>query len=409
MPEALFNRASCLQRLFLKEAALAAWEDYLRVDADSPWAAEAIGRKAEGLGPSRSCGGKPSAIRCRPRAWRGTARRSPGSSPGIRRRPEPGAEGELLGRWAQATRDGQLSAATEALATAHGLGDALAGFSGDRLLQETVTVLEGAAGKASRGDLLAGHLAYQEGLKKMSEPRDLEGARAKLEEAYRRLDRAGSPFALWALFQLGFRQFLERRQPEQALVLLGSVCRLAEGTPYKSLAGRAWWLKGTTFLYLARYSEALAAFRKSQAYFEETREANYLAGIHTLLAAPCSPSAICRKPGSTDTKPCGGPPPMAAPAHNDHRCRRSSPSARRSELADRRPPHCPGPAWDFSPRGWRMTPPSIKIQRKGKLRHRHAVGQQRANLLNSLQTLLVIDTEKVSPISNASPCRLNWR
>jgi Flp pilus assembly protein TadD len=47
LPEALFNRALALERLSLRPEARAAWLDYLQVDGQSAWAAEARSHLAD--------------------------------------------------------------------------------------------------------------------------------------------------------------------------------------------------------------------------------------------------------------------------------------------------------------------------------------------------------------------------
>ena len=46
-PEALWNRAIATEALYAKAEALRAWDDYLKVDSNSPWAKEAMERKAD--------------------------------------------------------------------------------------------------------------------------------------------------------------------------------------------------------------------------------------------------------------------------------------------------------------------------------------------------------------------------
>jgi CHAT domain-containing protein len=282
LAEAHFNRAATLQHLFLQQEAVVAWEEYLRIDPSSPWASEGAIRRSELFKPSKEQQWR-SEIAALHEAARNKDRVALFKI--VSRHPQEAralGEEDLLGRWARAVRDGRVTDAEEALATARDIGEVLAGVSGDGLLLASVQTIEDTVEESKREDLLNGHLAYQEGVEGMAE-RKLEGVRVKLEEAHARLERVGSPLALWALIRLGHRSFLNG-QPERALEQLGEVIRKIEGAPYKSLAGRAWWLTGTTFLYLARYSEALAAFRKAQGHFEEVREANNIAAVFTLLA-----------------------------------------------------------------------------------------------------------------------------
>jgi hypothetical protein len=46
-PEALWNRAIATEMLYAKAEALRAWDDYLKVDSNSPWAKEAMEHKAD--------------------------------------------------------------------------------------------------------------------------------------------------------------------------------------------------------------------------------------------------------------------------------------------------------------------------------------------------------------------------
>jgi hypothetical protein len=52
LPEARFNRAAALEKLELRDAAIAAWQDYLRLDNSSGWAGEAR-RHLRQLAPER--------------------------------------------------------------------------------------------------------------------------------------------------------------------------------------------------------------------------------------------------------------------------------------------------------------------------------------------------------------------
>ncbi|HKO56499.1 MAG TPA: zf-HC2 domain-containing protein, partial [Thermoanaerobaculia bacterium] len=53
-PEVAWNRAVCLEALSMREAAIHAWDDYLRLDATSEWAEEARNRRAKLAAPTRS-------------------------------------------------------------------------------------------------------------------------------------------------------------------------------------------------------------------------------------------------------------------------------------------------------------------------------------------------------------------
>jgi CHAT domain-containing protein/tetratricopeptide (TPR) repeat protein len=282
LKEAWFNRAFALQGLWLIGDARNAWNRYLGLeDPASQWAEEAKAHRAELDHP--------------PEAKRWASERDLLQASTLQedtrkverivfRFPQCArlfAEEELLAEWAEAVRSGRPAEAAKALVIAGGIGRALQRLSGDAMLSATVDRLKRSTG-APRDWLMAGHLSYREGVVKLQEG-DVEGAGPPLETAYEYLRKAESPFSYWALFQLAYRDYL-LKDTERALDRFSEVRRISAANSYSSLAGRASWLLGTVLLFNARPSESLAAFRESLRLLESTRERNYLAGIHLLLA-----------------------------------------------------------------------------------------------------------------------------
>jgi CHAT domain-containing protein len=281
LKEVLFNRAVALQRLSLPSEARAAWERYLAVGDDPEWIAEAKAHRGELDHPPEVKRWEPMPATLRHASLQGDRA---GIDRVVSRFPQRArlhAEEDLLAQWAQAVQSGQDEAAAQTLREARDIGEALARFHGDRLLLESVEAIERGGGPA-RGRLVAGHLAFQEGLKKF-QAQDPEGAGPPFEAAQRNLREAGSPFSLWASFRLAHRDFLIGAA-DRALARFTQLRQVADKHSYKSLSGRASWLMGTVLLFQARPSEALAALDRAAEVLSELREVNNIAGAHMLLA-----------------------------------------------------------------------------------------------------------------------------
>ncbi len=281
LKEALFNRAVALQRLCLLSEARTAWERYLAAGDGPEWIAEAKARQAEFYHPPEVKRWKPIPEVLRHASLqkdRNSIERVVSQFP---QRARLHAEEDLLAEWAQALHSGQGEAARRALAEAGAIGDAIARFNGDRLLLESVETIERSSGAALE-NLVAGHLAYRDGLSRM-QVWDAEGAGPPLEAARQDLEGAGSPFSLWARFRLAHRSYL-MRDYDRALTQFTQLRDTGVEKSYKSLGGRASWLMGTVLLLQARPSESLAALRFSLELLMQTRETNNIAGVQGLLA-----------------------------------------------------------------------------------------------------------------------------
>jgi CHAT domain-containing protein/tetratricopeptide (TPR) repeat protein len=281
LPEARFNRALSLERLFLRAEARAAWRGYLALDKTSPWAREARERLA-GLTGSPEQGG-----------WREQRERldraaSAGETKAVEtivghwpQAAREHGEDELLGQWADAVAQGGTELAMQRLRTARALGDALVRISGERLLRDAVAAINAAERDAGRLRLLAqGHRDFRDGraLYKERKPE----ASAKLGAARDALVKARSPFAARAVFFLACADYVAGRY-EQSLARLESLAREVSGRPYPGLLGHLWQMQALGRATQGRMMEAIDANENASAQFRRLGEEENVAALEGAL------------------------------------------------------------------------------------------------------------------------------
>lgn len=254
MPEARFNRALILERLGIAQAAHEAWQRYLDVDSQSPWAAEARRRLAKVSG-SRS-----EADPQRARTF---------------------AEAETLGRWAEAQRRGDDAAAQRELRDARAVGETLAG-RGESLLSGAVQTIDGAAAPA-RATLAEAHLVYRRGRIEYSR-RQQDAALVDLDHAAVLFAGAKSPMALVARYYAASVRF-DQNGIAAARSALQDVLAAADAHPgYLALGAEVRWELALTLMVDGDWSGALPLLEQSRTAFERLDERNHLGFINSLLA-----------------------------------------------------------------------------------------------------------------------------
>ncbi|HET9767207.1 MAG TPA: tetratricopeptide repeat protein, partial [Thermoanaerobaculia bacterium] len=144
LPEALFNRALALERLYLRRSALAAWQAYLDVDDRGAWAREARERMAAIVIPVRS---DPRRIRAEIAAVAdGSDReRLAGLVESQRHLARVSVQEDLLPGWAEAWTAGDRDGAERQLAAARIVADEWEAQTTDATLREAVEEVESAS------------------------------------------------------------------------------------------------------------------------------------------------------------------------------------------------------------------------------------------------------------------------
>jgi len=247
-----WNRALGIEALYLREEAIEAWNEYLAVESEAGWAAEARERVAKLRGV------KQVAMEASPETLRTEG------------------EEELLGQWARAAIDGNAAAAAAALKTASRSGAALA----DSLLRNSVQTIEAADGNA-RGSLMRGHAMYVEGRELFGEGK-MAAAAERLADAESRLRAGGSDFALRACLYGAMAQYHSGR-PSVAREQLDR-CFAGESAAYPALSADALWARGLVAAAGGMASEALTNYKAALVLFTRTREFGNVAALNNQLA-----------------------------------------------------------------------------------------------------------------------------
>jgi CHAT domain-containing protein/tetratricopeptide (TPR) repeat protein len=281
---AQFNRALALERLHLLAAATRSWQLYRAGERDTGWAREAdahlLALDASAVaGDLRSLRGQLEAAGDDGDAARSLAQRFPQAL-------REYAEGEILGRWADAESARRHAEADRRLAFARAAGAALASVGGDRMVADTVGEIDRArqpglaSGHLRR--LVRGHRRYGAGLRLM-ERGDFAGALPALIEAHGQLVREDSSFARWAAYQIAVCHYQHSRY-RQVLEWAEPAARGAECERYPAHCGRTRRLLGLVRILRGQPTASLVAFATGRAMFRGLREAGNAAALSSLVA-----------------------------------------------------------------------------------------------------------------------------
>lgn|GEM_PF-3080060 len=280
-PEAMFNRALCLERLALVWAARKAWLKYLRYDSDSFWADEARlhlknfrwpggGLKSEEISKIRE---KYPLIE-----EEVVKDLMPQNPQAIREYGE-----NLLGDWGHAWTLGRGGEAERLLDAARLIGKVLILRSGDPTVSKAVASIHSASAYPGRTDRLAkAHALYKQG-KSLLGGLNFSQARDLFYKSDSLLSGSGSTFSGWARLHAAICDMQVFRYGP-ALVTLKSLATDYEPKDSASLLGMVWWSIGLINGILVRPVEALDAYRRSADLFAGFRDFENLAAAESLMA-----------------------------------------------------------------------------------------------------------------------------
>lgn len=276
LPEALFNRALTIERLGLRQRAIAAWEQYLAVDGRSEWTAEARKHVERLRGNSsfqyeferdyaRLIADAPFA--------RAFAKRYPED---VRR----WGETEILGRWAEALQNGNDREAAGHLAVTRVFGDTLAEGGGDRMLHDAVEAIDRSTPEKRRR-IAGAHMQFRQAQRHLK-TRDLAGAFALFEEAAEGFSRGGSPVALLARYFAAVVLY-ERGEIAQSGEWFEHL--LAEAPPsYQAHRAQVQWEMGLLEGTVGQWGAAIRSYEDSVRGFDRLGETHHAAIVRQYLS-----------------------------------------------------------------------------------------------------------------------------
>lgn len=257
LPEALFNRASILERLNLRDAARTAWQKYLEVDFDSPWADEA--RKHITSLDDQAKVAKAAAQ--------------------VQTLREQLAD-DMLWKWATAPADAE---GRMRLDEAQRADQTISDASPDRLAADLVKAIDDATGhRGTEAALRSAHRAYGNG--RAAYKKDLiADAERELAVAERDAKLAGSPLQLLARLNRAIVRYRANDVPGAAALLTTIVRETPDA--YPSLRGRALWVLGLLSAVRGNGRDASTQYRAALVALRESREAPNAAFVEMLNAS----------------------------------------------------------------------------------------------------------------------------
>lgn len=225
--EPSFNRALILEAMGLWEAARKAWERYLALDPSSEWSNEAREHLRR--------------LQTRPSRFDRKLLDTMPPDALVRQFPESvrrWAEVVLLNDWAAAEAAHEEASATALLARARLFGDALAGFSSERMLSDAVAAIERAEPSA-RAALAGAHRLYFDARDEYSKYRPA-AAEKQFRSAAASFARNGSPMANVAWYYAAMAVFDQGRVDEARRELDDLFLRV-DGRRHRALRAQIGW------------------------------------------------------------------------------------------------------------------------------------------------------------------------
>lgn len=275
LPEALFNRALALERLYLWRSARRAWQAYLEVDDRSAWAAEARQRLAAIEIPQRpdparlraeiavaAASGEEQRLAALVRSHRELARRT--------------LEEDLLPSWAATWIAGADDDAGRQLHAAEALAAEWESQTGDKTLRAAVDEIE-TANHADRARLATGYRAFGEASRAL-DAFSTDAADDAATRALAALPQA-SRATTWArLVRLACAYYRnEALEPDALRLIEGSNADVAS-------EARTRWILGMWHARRGNLATGLSFLRASVNAYERLDARESLAWLHNLVA-----------------------------------------------------------------------------------------------------------------------------
>jgi CHAT domain-containing protein len=282
LSEARFNRALALERLSLTDQAREAWQEYLKADPNSGWAAEARRhlsaltqspqshaidderRRVDAVARSQDLGAVLTIAKQAPHATR------------------EWVEDQLLVTWPALVLEGRASEARDLATRLAPLSGALAQERDDAFCRDAVSSVIAASQDPARVQALArAHRLYRSAQRDYLDDRIAESAKL-FREAHDPLQRAQSPFAAHARLYLAIASYVSS-DLTRASTELGHLAAFAQERHYTRLRGLIHRMSGLIHGVRGEFAEALDEYQKALECFRAVGDAENEAGIHPAM------------------------------------------------------------------------------------------------------------------------------
>jgi hypothetical protein len=277
LPEALFNRALILEHLGLTAESGKSWEQYLRIDPSSPWAAEAR-EHLKGLPVADSENRfREEQPRLERAALAGDMRAVDELVSRYPQQSRTFAEVEYLGRWGE-------NGSNDALTIARAIGDALRRISGESLLHDAGQAIDG-GDAARRARIASAHAVYRRARIAYSKQQPA-AAQPELRRAAALFAEDGDPMSLVARYYAASARY----DGEDVAGARAELLSLAAETNahHLALAAQIRWELALTYIADADWTAALATLTESESLFQTLGERSNLGFIEGLQATSLS-------------------------------------------------------------------------------------------------------------------------
>jgi CHAT domain-containing protein/tetratricopeptide (TPR) repeat protein len=276
--EARFNRALALKHLHLDPASRAEWKDLLDALPSPEWQEEAVAqwwslRRSSEVTPIEPPDLLASFVLKGPEVVRDLVRDFPQKARSY-------GEEVLLGQWANRHEDDPEKARLT-LRVVEAIGEELEAAHGDRMLLDSVRIIQSAEARGRASQLVVGHDKFSAGHAALKDG-DCRSAQALLATSERALKAEGSPFARWANFyQAICSYFAQDFASAEAKVseLVGSGLE-----HYVTFEARLRWLQGLLRISQADSVGSLGAYLRSLDLFEKAEETGNVSAMSSLIA-----------------------------------------------------------------------------------------------------------------------------
>jgi CHAT domain-containing protein len=291
LPEARFNLAIALEKQALDtpgvekpdaERAIRAWNDYLALDASSPWASEAR-RRLEHLAEKRNAETIPTGDAVEAAAKEGDSGRLRTLLAVLPRVGRDVLEKRLLPAWAEATLAGNRDEAVRLLETSRILAAALSEVTRDPLARETAASIGAIASDPRKAARLARSLLeYRDGIRLHDQDRMAE-ATPHFTAAGDGFADLGMPLRWSARLYLAIAEYYEGHRVESERLVSSIETAIGERA-CPSLAARVLSMKGLLHGVRGDLSGALVAYESARDQYAATGEPDGTARTDFLIA-----------------------------------------------------------------------------------------------------------------------------
>jgi CHAT domain-containing protein len=270
--EAWFNRALAVTALSLTDQARAAWTEYLRRDATSPWAGEARARLEELSKPTPAAAWEAMAARLEQSIDAATADAAVRAHTTEARN---WIEHELFVDWADAVSAGNDGGTK--LEGARVMAESMLRVAGDAMYRDAIGSVD-RAGAAQAAQFAAAYRAYATAAALVANDAFTDALPA-MTQAHQRLAALNSPVSQLASIGLGTIAYV-RAQYDDAERILAPIA--TGGHSYA--AARANWFRGLIAFAQGRMGEAQGLYEDSLSTFERMGDVEQAGAVHTNLS-----------------------------------------------------------------------------------------------------------------------------